>query len=191
MRERIVLGTKDNLRVQMSPKAIQKLGEPSVNYDGLLDLFHGHFGVASEAPVTTDLYAGSRIRMGYCNPFVPDTMHINVTTTEPKGLTTAALLHEGKHLADRNNQPARYLGLTMLRVGIDTSALSPAWVTATTGSNVAIPVAQVAAGLAVGFLYNTRIDPLEVAALRVGQDAELLERYTNLVVFPNSAASQE
>jgi len=185
MRERIHLGTKDNLRVQMSSEAIDELGEPSVNYDGLQDLFYDHFGVAPETPVTTDLYAGSRFRNGYCNPFAPDTMHINITTTEQKGLTTAAILHEGKHLADRNNQPARYLGLTALRVCVGVGALAPSYLMAI-DSNVAALSLVMPIGMMLSHLYNTGIDPLEVAALREGEDAKLLERYADLIVFPDS-----
>jgi hypothetical protein len=188
MRERIPLGAKDNLRVQVSPKAMERLGEPCVNYDGLQDLFYGHFGVTPETPVTTDLYAGSRFRNGYCNPLVPDTMHINVAATEPKSLTTAALLHEGKHLADRNNQPARYLGLTALRISIGTVALGPAW-WAAAESNMTMTALQIPIGIALSYLYNTSVDPLETAALHEGQIPELLERYANLIVFPKSTTN--
>ena len=176
--------------VYVRKNVVSDIGMPTVDYDGLYELFHGDLGVPTDHQPKAKLYGGSlgkRAWRGFCGDTVsPDhisgfhiaytnTIHVNASATERRGSTMSIFVHEAQHLADSRNFPLA----RAIEIGIGVAAMK-------TGAAIADVTGFIpdVVGALVARQAWYSVQPAEKRA-REAQSSDIFLRHRNDIVFPN------
>lgn len=186
--------------VKVSQDEIYQLGPVVVDYDGLEDMFHGHFGVPTDEQVNLRLKP-LRSAAGTYNQFT-DSIKIDPTKAYRHdghyiGLTRI-LLHEGQHYSDSFNRTFKLYGESALKAAAIISAgaagtligyqaselagLSPDLTSLVDGALSLAGSVPVARSVMGGYLY--RHSPAENRARETQYDDDLEDKYAEVIDFP-------
>lgn len=181
--------SKSSPVVYVRKNVIRDLGMPTVNYDGLEELFHKDLGVPLDVKPKAKLYGGSigkrAVRTVCAEQVSPDflygfhtaytnTIHVNASSTERGGMSTmSTFVHEAQHLSDSRNFPlARAIemgiGVGILKSGAEAANL--------------VHIPEIIGVLAAREGWYA-VQPAERRA-RAVQNSEVAVRHSQDIVFP-------
>jgi hypothetical protein len=175
--------------VTVKPSVIDVLGEPTVNYDQLDELFRRELDINNDITPKIKLYGRRPTRRLGGHIAYTHSVHVNAVSAEHKKATTSSggvmdvVLHEGSHLSDSVNNRLRTAAEIAAR---STTTGGSLYLAHEISDVLPVPIDSLytlTVGAAVTLAYQWYVDPAEKRAHRFVEQPNLRERYQDAIIF--------